>query len=73
MNYRLTTSVLTSALILGIDGCAKPSTADAPTDRTATAVTASTADAAALPAKPPITKFKAYTRRFAGETLLIPA
>lgn len=66
MNCRLSTSVLTSALILGIAGCTKPSASDAPTPQAAAAA----ADAAAPPAKPPITKFKAYTRRFDGETLL---
>lgn len=66
MTYRLTTSILTSALILGIAGCAKPSASDAPTPQAAAAV----ADTAAPPAKPPITKFKAYTQRFDGATLL---
>lgn len=60
MTCRLTTSILTSALILGIAGCAKPSSPGAPPPQAA----------AALPAKPPISKFKAYTQRFAGETLL---
>ena len=70
MTYRLTTSILTSALILGIAGCARPSASDAPTPQAAAAAADAPADAAAPSAKPPITKFKAYTRRFEGETLL---
>lgn len=60
MTCRLTTLILTSALILGIAGCAATLSSEAPPPKSA----------AALPAKPPITKFKAYTQRFAGETLL---
>ena len=66
MNDRLTTSILTCALILGIAGCARPPASDAPTSQAAAADATATATAAALPAKPPITKFKAYTRRFSG-------
>ena len=61
MTHSLTTCPLASALILGLAGCTTLSASDAPRPHAA----------AAVPAKPPITKFKAYTQRFAGETLLI--
>ena len=60
MDYRLSTSLLACALILGTAGCTTRSAPDAPPPQSAGAV----------PAKPPITKFNAYTQRFSGETLL---
>jgi endo-1,4-beta-xylanase len=60
MNYRLATSLLSSVLILSSAGCASTAAADAPSAQAATATSGT----------PPITKFKAYTQRFAGETQL---
>src|SRR5690349_25127720 len=60
MTYRLTTSILTCALILGIAGCSAPSASDSSLSQSAPVDQA----------KPAITKFKAYTQRFSGETLL---
>ena len=66
MTCRLTKTLLTSALILGIAGCgshpAPVADAAQPPSQPQPSVSAQ--------AKPPITKFKAYTQRFSGETLL---
>jgi endo-1,4-beta-xylanase len=60
MTHRLAKAFLTPALILGIVGCATPSASDALSPRAGTVTEA----------KPPISKFKAYTQRFEGQTLL---
>src|SRR5690606_22765882 len=67
MTDRFTQTLLTSALILGIAGCGASPAPDADADGAA-----QPQPQAATPAqaKPPITKFKAYTQRFEGETLL---
>lgn len=66
MTCRFAQALLTPALILGIAGCGVSPAPDASAD-------AAPVQPEAAPtgeAKPPITKFKAYTRRFEGEALL---
>ncbi len=65
MTLRFTPVLLTSALILGLAGCGA-----SPAPEADTAVAPPQAGAAPTDqAKPPISKFKAYTRRHDGETL----
>jgi endo-1,4-beta-xylanase len=64
MTCRYTKTLLTSAVIFGIAGCASHPA------RVADAAQPQSQPSAAAQAKPPITKFKAYTQRFRGETLL---
>ena len=68
MTYRLTQAVLTSALILSLAACDSAPAPEAATDADATQAQA--AEPATEQGKPPISKFKAYTQRFEGETLL---
>src|SRR5690606_36067329 len=70
MTYRLTQAVLTSALILSLAACDSAPAPEAATDADATQAQAQAAEPATEQAKPPISKFKAYTQRFEGETLL---
>src|SRR5690606_35661024 len=70
MTYRLTQAVLTSALILGLAACDSAPAPEAATDADATQAQAQAAEPATEQGKPPISKFKAYTQRFEGETLL---
>ncbi len=66
MTLRFTPVLLTSALILGLAGCGASPAPEAGTAAAQPQAGAAPADQA----KPPISKFKAYTRRHDGETLL---
>src|SRR5690606_34843701 len=71
MTYRLTQAVLTSALILGLAGCDRAPAPEAAADAAPPQAAEPQAEPAATEqGKPPISKFKAYTQRFEGETLL---
>lgn len=64
MNSSFAKSALVCALIFGVAGCDREPEATAPTAPQAVLQQPAAAD------KPAITKFKAYTQRFGGETLL---
>lgn len=64
VTYRLAKTVLSAALILATAACGSPPAADA------AAGVAQPEPAAPAQGKPPISKFKAYTGRVSGETLL---
>ncbi|MCR6653898.1 MAG: glycoside hydrolase family 11 protein [Cellvibrionaceae bacterium] len=68
MKYRFANTTLACALLLGITGCQRESAPPASTapDAVQAQPSASSTDSS----KPAITKFKAYTQRFSGETLL---